>query len=232
MVLTEEGFVFDPTELRLTVADAGEVAALLLRPPNARGLLVLGHGAGAGMRHPFLETLSGEFATAGMATLRYQFPYMQRGHRVPDSSGILTATVRAAVRAAAEAAPELPLLAGGKSLGARMTSLAASRAPLERVRGLVFFGFPLHPPERPGTQRAEHLMQVELPMLFLEGTRDSFADLSLLRPVCEKLGARATLHVVETADHSFHVLKRSGKTDPEILHELARMVVDWAETIG
>jgi predicted alpha/beta-hydrolase family hydrolase len=176
-VLTEEGIVFAPTELRLTVPDAGEVAALLLRPPNARGLLVLAHGAGAGMRHPFLETLSGELATAGMATLRYQFPYMQLGHRVPDSSGILTATVRAAVRAAAEAAPELPLLAGGKSLGARMTSLAASRAPLERARGLVFFGFPLHPPDRAGTQRAEHLMQVELPMLFLEGTRDPFADL-------------------------------------------------------
>ena len=184
------------------------------------------------MRHSFLEALSGELATAGMATLRYQFPYMELGHRVPDASGILTATVRAAVRAAVDAAPDLPLLAGGKSLGARMTSLAASRSPLERARGLVFFGFPLHPPQRPGTQRSEHLMQVKVPMLFLQGTRDPFAELTLLRPVCDKLNGKAMLHVVETADHSFHVLKRSGKKDTEVLRELARTVADWSETMG
>ena len=217
------------SDLRFTVQGAGEVSALFLRPPKARWLLVLAHGAGAGMTHAFLETLAGELAAVGVATLRYQFPYMELRRRVPDAPSVLTATVRAGVRVAMEAAPELPLLAGGKSLGGRMTSLAASEQPLDGVRGLVFFGFPLHPPNQPGTKRADHLARVSVPMLFLQGTRDAFAGLNLLRPICTKLGSRATLHVVETADHSFHVLKASGKTDAEVLRELAQAVAAWAE---
>ena len=219
-------------ELRIQVGErVGEVSALLVRPEEAKWLLVLAHGAGAGMRHAFLETLARELAAAGVATLRYQFPYVEQGHRRPDPPGVLTATVRAAVRTAAEAAPDLPLLAGGKSLGGRMTSLAASEQPLEGVRGIVFFGFPLHPPKRPGTKRAEHLARVTAPMLFLQGTRDTLADVNLLRLVCEQLGPRATLHVIETADHSFRVLKRAGKSDAEVLRELAQTVTGWATTL-
>ena len=218
-------------QLRLEVEGGGEVSALLSRPAKARRLLVLAHGAGAGMSHPFMEKLAGELACVGVATLRYQFPYMEKQRRVPDSPAILTATVVAAVRAAAEAAPVLALLAGGKSMGGRMTSQAAAQRPLDGVRGLVFFGFPLHPPNRPGTKRADHLAKVTVPMLFLQGTRDTLADLSLLRPVCAKLGSRATLHVIEKADHSFHVLKSSGRSDAEVLRELAETVVSWAERI-
>jgi uncharacterized protein len=214
-------------EMRIKAGDAGEVSAVLVRPAKAQRLLVLGHGAGAGMHHPFMEALAGELAAAGVATLRYQFPYMEKRQRVPDRPAVLTATVRAAVHAAAEAAPDLPLLAGGKSLGGRMTSLAASEEPLERVEGLVFFGFPLHPPNQPATKRADHLARVSVPMLFLQGTRDALADLTLLRPICEGLGSRATLDVIETADHSFHVLKRAGKTDADVLRELAQVVARW-----
>jgi len=213
------------------VEGGGEVSALLLRPAKARRLLVLAHGAGAGMCHPFMEKLAGELAGVGVATLRYQFPYMEARRRVPDAPAVLTATVVAAVRAAAEAAPGLPLLAGGKSMGGRMTSQAAAQRPLDGVRGLVFFGFPLHPPNQPGTRRADHLAEVAIPMLFLQGTRDTFADLTLLRPVCTKLGPRATLHLIETADHSFQMLKRSGRSDPEVLRELAEKTASWAEEI-
>jgi predicted alpha/beta-hydrolase family hydrolase len=218
-------------QLRFGVEGGGEVSALLSRPAKARRLLVLAHGAGAGMSHPFMEMLAGELAGVGVATLRYQFPYMEERRRVPDASAVLTATVVAAVRAAAEAAPGLPLLAGGKSMGGRMTSQAAAQHPLDGVRGLVFFGFPLHPPKQQGTKRADHLAKVTIPMLFLQGTRDTFADLKLLRPVCAKLGSRATLHVIETADHSFHVLKSSGRKDAEVLRELAETAVSWAEGI-
>jgi predicted alpha/beta-hydrolase family hydrolase len=214
--------------LRFTVEGAGDVSALLLRPPKARWLLVLSHGAGAGMRHPFLEALAEELARASVATLRYQFPYMEQRRRVPDAPSVLTATVEAAVQAGAKAAPELPLLAGGKSLGGRMTSTAAAEGKLERVRGLVFFGFPLHPPKRPGTKRAEHLNRVKQPMLFLQGTRDDLADLQLLRPICEQLGERAILYVIEGADHSFHVLKKSGKTDEGVMREMAEKAAAWA----
>jgi predicted alpha/beta-hydrolase family hydrolase len=205
-----------------------------LRPANARWLLVLAHGAGAGMNHPFLEKLAIELAGAEVATLRYQFPYMEQGRRVPDPPPVLESVVRAAVRTASETAPDLPILAGGKSMGGRMTSLAAAehRSELEKVRGLVFFGFPLHPPGRPGTKRAEHLAQVRIPMLFLQGTRDPFADLKLLRPICASLDARATLLEFGTADHSFHVLKSSGKTDAQILRELAQSVAAWAQKIS
>ena len=178
-----------------------------------------------------MEKLADELAGVNVATLRYQFPYMEERRRVPDPPAVLTATVVAAVRAAAEVAPDFPLLAGGKSMGGRMTSQAASQQPLEGVRGLVFFGFPLHPPKQPGIKRADHLAKVTIPMLFLQGTRDALADLTLLRPVCAKLGAQATLHVIETADHAFHVLKSSGKTDEQVLRELAETAASWGEAI-
>ncbi len=216
-------------KVRIAVPGNGEVSALLVRPATARWLLVLGHGAGAGMTHPFLERLVGELAAVGVATLRYQFPYMEDRRRVPDKPELLAATVAAAARTAAEAAPKLPLLAGGKSMGGRMASQAAAEGLLAPVKGLVFFGFPLHPPNRPGTKRAEHLGKISLPMLFLQGTRDTLADLTLLRPLCEKLGARTTLHIIPEADHSFHVLKKSGKTDMEVMKELAQTTACWAD---
>jgi predicted alpha/beta-hydrolase family hydrolase len=218
-------------QLRFGVTDGREVSALLWRPPKARRLLVLAHGAGAGMSHAFMEKLAGELASVNVATFRYQFPYMEEQRRVPDTPAMLVATVGAAVRAAAEAAPGIPLLAGGKSMGGRMTSQAAAQHSLDGVRGIVFFGFPLHPPNRPGTKRADHLANVSMPMLFLQGTRDPLADLKLLRPVCTKLGSRATLHVMESADHSFHVLKSSGKNDADVLRELAETTTSWEEQI-
>jgi predicted alpha/beta-hydrolase family hydrolase len=218
-------------KLHFGVEDRGEVSALLCRPTKARWLLVLAHGAGAGMSHSFMEKLADELAGVDVATFRYQFPYMEEQRHVPDAPAVLTATVVAAVRAAAEAAPGLPMLAGGKSLGGRMTSQAAAQGPLEGVRGLVFFGFPLHPPNRPGTKRAEHLAKVTLPMLFLQGTRDALADLTLLRPICAKLGSRATLHIIEKADHSFHMLKSSGRSDAEVVRELADTTLTWGNCV-
>src|SRR6267154_4364211 len=218
-------------QLRFAVGERGEVSALLCRPTKARRLLVLAHGAGAGMSHPFMEKLADELASVQVATLRYQFSYMEERRRVPDPPAVLTATVVAAVRAAADVAHDLPLLAGGKSMGGRMTSQAAAQQPLEGVRGLVFFGFPLHPPNKPGTKRAEHLKQVTVPMMFLQGTRDTLADLTLLKPICKGLGSLATLHIIETADHSFHMLKNSGKTDTHALDELAQTTASWALSI-
>ena len=218
-------------ELRIDLPDGDEMSALFDRPATPRSLLVLAHGAGAGMAHPFLEALSGELNSAGIATLRYQFPYMEKRRKVPDKPAVLTAAVRAVVDKAKELAPTLPLFAGGKSMGGRMTSTATSEHPLEGVKGLVFFGFPLHPPNRPGTKRAGHLSRVTVPMLFLQGTRDAFADLQLLRPICAQLGSRATLEVVEGADHSFHVLKTSGKNDAEVLHDLAGCVAAWTSQV-
>jgi predicted alpha/beta-hydrolase family hydrolase len=218
--------------IHFAVPDAGEVSAILLRPQNAESLLVLAHGAGAGMNHPFMTALANELAAQRIATFRYQFPYMEQRRRVPDRPPVLTAAVKAAVRAASEAAPDLPLFAGGKSLGGRMTSLAAAAENgLDKVRGLVFFGFPLHPPNQPATKRAEHLPKVRVRMLFLQGTRDALANLELLRPICAALGARATLQVIDTADHSFHVLKSSGKTDADVLSELARTVATWTKKV-
>src|SRR5437763_1996804 len=213
----------------ITVADGeARVSGLLLRPPGASQLYVLAHGAGAGMRHPFLETIARALAERDVATLRYQFPYMERRASRPDPPALAAAAVRAAVAEAARLAPGLPLVAGGKSLGGRMTSTAQAEEPLPGVRGLVFLGFPLHPPGRPGDARAEHLARVQIPMLFLQGTRDDFADLKLLTPLVQRLGARATLHLVEGGDHSFHVLKRSGRTDAEVLEVLAAAVEQWA----
>src|SRR6266404_3241454 len=218
--------------LRFAVEGAGEVSAILIRPAAARRLLVLAHGAGAGMTHPFLEKLARELGEAGVATFRYQFPYMEQRRRAPDSPSVAMAAVASAVRAAAKAAAGLPLLAGGKSFGGRMSSQAASQGLLEGVRGLVFFGFPLHPPNKPSTKRAEHLEKVKIPMLFLQGTRDTLADLKLMKPLCSSLGSRAELHVIETADHSFHVLKSTGRSDAEVLHELAQTTESWAQRVG
>jgi predicted alpha/beta-hydrolase family hydrolase len=221
----------DGERSRFAVPGAGEVSAILVRPAKTRWLLVLAHGAGAGMTHPFLEKLAGELAEAGVASFRYQFPYMEERRRVPDSPAVAAATVAAAVRAAAGAAPGLLLLAGGKSFGGRMSSQAASQQLLDGVRGLVFFGFPLHPPNKPGTKRAEHLAKVQVPMLFLQGTRDTLGDLKLLQPICKDLGRLATLHVIETADHSFHLLKSSGKSDADVLREMAQKTASWAENL-
>jgi predicted alpha/beta-hydrolase family hydrolase len=200
---------------------------LLVRPPNAHRMLTLAHGAGAGMRHPFMEKLAAELASVGVATLRYEFPYMEQRKSRQDAAPVLHERVAAAAEVARQAAPELPLLAGGKSFGGRMTSQAAAEGVLLGVKGIVFFGFPLHPPNRPGTSRADHLAKVTVPMLFLQGTRDEFAPLDLLRPIGESLGSRATLHVIDGADHGFHVLKRSGRTDDEVLRELAQTVASW-----
>ena len=209
----------------------GDVSGLLLRPADARLLYVLAHGAGAGMRHPFLESLAQRLADRSVATLRYQFPYMERRASRPDPPAVAAATVRAAVEEAARVAPGLPLVAGGKSFGGRMTSTAQAEDPLSGVRGLVFLSFPLHPPGRPGDKRAEHLAQVRIPMLFLQGDRDEFADLNLLKPVVKRLGAGATLYLVEGGDHSFHVLKRSGRTDADVMTELVQAIVDWSRQL-
>jgi predicted alpha/beta-hydrolase family hydrolase len=215
-------------KLRFEVTASGEVSALLLRPAEAKWMLALAHGAGAGMSHPFMSALAEELGRVGVATLRYQFPYMEARRRKPDAPNVAVAAVAAAVKAAEQAAAGLPLLAGGKSFGGRMTSTAAAELRLETVRGIVFFGFPLHPPNRPATKRGAHLSQVKQSMLFLQGTRDELADLELLRPICAKLGSRAQLHEIEDADHSFHVLKRSTRTAEGILRELAETTSAWA----
>ena len=210
----------------------GSVPGIMLRPPDAWLLYVLAHGAGAGMRHRFMEAIAEALAARGIATLRYEFPSMAAGGRRPDPPPVLQATVRAAVAAAARLGPDLPLVAGGKSLGGRMTSGAQAREPLAGVRGLVFLGFPLHPPKQPGVSRAEHLAGVHIPMLFLQGTRDDLADLALITGVCRDFGPRATLHVVEGANHAFEVLKRSGRTDEEVREELVRTIEDWCRALA
>ena len=215
-----------PDEPLTLMVGSRTVSGLLCRPTGARALLVLGHGAGAGMRHHFMADVSAALADRAVATLRYQFPYMEEGRGRPDPPGLLQATVRAACETADRLAPELPRFAGGKSLGGRMTSSAQAEVPLPGVRGLVFFGFPLHPPKRPGTSRAEHLGRIAIPMLFLQGTRDDLADLDLIRGVLAPLPT-ATLHVVDGANHSFEVLKRSGRTAAMVLAELADTVVAW-----
>lgn len=220
------------SELRINVGErVGEVSGLLLRPDDPRLVYVLAHGAGAGMRHPFLESIAQRLAERSIATLRYQFPYMEQRARRPDPPAVAAATVRAAVIEAARVAPGLPLVAGGKSFGGRMTSTAQAEEPLPGVRGLVFLGFPLHPPGRPGDQRAEHLARVQIPMLFLQGDRDEFADWKLLKPVVKRLGGLATLHLVEGGDHSFKVLKRSGKTDADVMGEVVEAIAEWTTAI-
>ena len=220
-----------PRKFKFPAGDkAGDVSALFLRPDNARALLVLAHGAGAGMRHKFMEAVAHKLAALGVATLRYQFPYMEKSVKRPDSESMLTGTVRAAVAAARKHAGDLPIFAGGKSMGGRMTSLAAAKEPLDGVRGLVFFGFPLHAPGRNSAERGKHLEDIEVPLLFLQGTRDAFADLKLLKPLCSRLGKKAELFVVDGGDHSFHMLKSSGRSDDEVLEEVAAKVAGWIDS--
>lgn len=218
-----------PETLKFTATpEQGRVSALFLRPQRAIAQLVLAHGAGTDMRHSFMEDLSQALAAKQIATFRYNFPYKEKGGGGgPNGKGVLTATVRSAAETAARTAPDLPLFLGGKSLGGRMTSLASSEAPLPKVKGLVFFGFPLHPAGKPATARAEHLSHVDIPMLFLQGPRDTLATPNLLGPVIKRLGKRATLHMVEGADHGFKVLKRSGRTESEVIQELAEAAANW-----
>jgi len=220
------------SERRLQVSKGVDVSALLVSPARPDALYVLAHGAGAGMRHAFMETMAARLAARGVATLRYQFPYVENGSRRIDPEPLLLDTVRAAVAMGREAAGGVTLIAGGKSMGGRMSSRAAAASPLEDVAGLAFLGFPLHPAGQPGISRAEHLAKVSVPLLFLQGTRDTLAELPLLRPVVDKLGARATLHIVEHADHMFHVLKKSGRTDEQVLDELADTVAAWSGKLG
>lgn len=222
-----------PLEIEFQVkGTTAQVSGLLARPTDAWMLCVVAHGAGAGMRHTFLESIAKSLAAEGVATFRYQFPYMEVGRRRPDPPHLLEATVRSAVETAAESAPGLPIIAGGKSLGGRMTSQAAASAPLAGVKGLAFLGFPLHAPGNPGDSRAEHLYTVRLPMLFLQGTRDSFAHRDLLRPLCERLGSWARLHLVEGGDHSFKVPKRSGRDQPQVIAELVDAIASWGRAVA
>jgi len=193
---------------------------------------VLAHGAGAGMTHPFMTAVSEGLSRRDIATLRYQFPYMERGGRRPDPPALAQRAVRAAVDEAGRILPGFPLLAGGKSFGARMTSQAQSVAPLPGVQGLVFLGFPLHPPKKPSTKRADHLASVQVPMLFLQGTRDDLADLALLRPIVQNHKDRATLRIIDDADHSFHVRVKSGRTDLETMEELLDAIDEWADQLA
>ena len=204
------------------------VSALLQPPSNARVLYVLGHGAGAGMAHAFMTDLANALEARQIGTLRYQFPYMESGSKRPDPPALCHATVRAAVEEARKQAPGVKLIAGGRSFGGRMTSQAQAAKPLHDVSGLAFVGFPLHPAKKPSAERATHLSEVNIPMLFLQGTRDELAYLSLLEPIVEKLGTRATLKRIEGADHSFHVLARSGRNDKQVMDELADTIASWA----
>jgi uncharacterized protein len=213
--------------LKLDIANTASVSALLLRPDNARGCFVFAHGAGAGMSHPFMKTVAAGLAERGIATLRYQFPYMEKGSSRPDAPAVAHAAVRAAVAEAARRCPGLPLIAGGKSFGGRMTSQAQAIAPLPRVRGLAFLGFPLHPPGKPSTSRTTHLSDIKIPMLFLQGTRDDFAEMTLLEPVVKGLGGLASLHAVKEGDHSLHVPARSGRNDREVMNEVLDALSTW-----
>ncbi|HSE11035.1 MAG TPA: alpha/beta family hydrolase [Rudaea sp.] len=219
-----------PLPVTIAVDDAQSVSALLQAPRDARACCVLAHGAGAGMAHPFMAAVANELAARGIATLRYQFPYMDRGSRRPDAPKVAHATVRAAVAEAACRLPGVALVAGGKSFGGRMTSQAQASAPLPGVRGLVFLGFPLHPAGAPSSERAKHLFDVKVPMLFLQGARDELAELALIEGIAEQLGARATLKLFADADHSFHVPKRSGRTDASVLKELSDLSGNWIGT--
>ena len=224
---------YEPIESKfIATEEKGEVSSLLICPESANWLLVLGHGASTNMRHATLQTIAERLGDVGIATFRYQFPYMERGGGGRESQAVALETVRSAVRAAHAAASGLSLLVGGHSYSGRMSSLAAAESPLEDVSGLVFFAFPLHPAGRLETDRAEHLKDVTVPMFFLSGTRDKLADMALLSPVSEKLGDKATLHLLDTADHGFKVLKRSRKSTEDVFVEMARAVKDWAEGLN
>ncbi|HEY8851068.1 MAG TPA: alpha/beta family hydrolase [Gemmatimonadaceae bacterium] len=214
----------------MTVDGARRVSGLLQVPNAARACYVLAHGAGAGMSHPFMAAIANGLAERGIATLRYQFPYMEQGAKRPDAPKVAHSTVRAAVAEAARLVPELALIAGGKSFGGRMTSQAQAASPLPGVRGLVFLGFPLHPAGRPSDERGHHLLEVEIPMLFLQGSHDALADTKLVQALIKRLGTRATLKLFQDADHSFHVPARTGRQDSEVRAEMLDTLVGWIET--
>jgi predicted alpha/beta-hydrolase family hydrolase len=218
----------DTQAIDLDVEGAGRVSALLLAPASARACYVLAHGAGAGMTHAFMAAVAAELVARDIATLRYQFPYMEQKRKQVDRPQVAHAAVRAAVAEARRRLPSLPLIAGGKSFGGRMTSQAQAAAPMDGVRGLAFLGFPLHPPGRPSQERAAHLSEVTVPMLFLQGTRDEFGELDQLEPVCEALGERAMLKLFADADHSFHVLARTGRKDADVRAEVLDALAAWA----
>ena len=218
--------------LRIAVSPSEAVSALLVQPSQPRACYVFAHGAGAGMTHASMEAIAAGLAERGIASLRYQFPYMEKGSKRPDPPALAHAAVRAAVAEAARCYPALPLIAGGKSFGGRMTSQAQAAAPLPGVRGLAFLGFPLHPAGKPSSDRAKHLTDVKIPMLFLQGTRDALAELSLLRPAVKGLGSRATLHLLEAADHSFHVLKSSGRNDRAVMDEALDAFAAWVDEVA
>lgn len=221
----------DPQQLEIAIGNAGSVSALLIRPAQARACFVFAHGAGAGMTHPFMEAAARGLGERGVATLRYQFPYMEKGSKRPDSPATAQAAVRAAVAEGARSCAGLRLIAGGKSFGGRMTSQAQASAPLDGVDGLAFLGFPLHPAGKPSDDRAWHLADIKIPMLFMQGTRDNLAELKLLESVIERLGPSASLRLVEAADHSFHVPARSGRNDREVLGEILDAFAGWIESI-
>ncbi len=220
-----------PQPATISVDDTHRIPGLLQTPPEASACYVMAHGAGAGMKHPFMQAMADVLAGDGIATLRYQFPYMERGSKRPDAPRLAHATVRAAVAEASRLLPELALVAGGKSFGGRMTSQAQAASPLPGIRGLVFLGFPLHPAGKPSNERGAHLYDVEVPMLFLQGTRDELADLPLLQTLVAKLGERATLKLFEDSDHSFHVPARTGRKDPEIMAQMSAASVDWIRRV-
>lgn len=219
----------DAKSVSITADGADPLSGLLQAPPRARACYVLAHGAGAGMAHPFMAAIAAGLAERNIATLRYQFPYMEHGGKRPDPPRLAHAAVRAAVAEAARLLPKLPLVAGGKSFGGRMTSQAQAAAPLPHVRGLAFLGFPLHPAGRPSQERGKHLFDVHVPMLFLQGTRDTLAMLDQLEPLCKALGTRATLRLFQNADHSFHVPARSGRTDSEVRNDLLDALATWID---
>lgn len=216
----------------IAIAETQAVSGLLQVPRDARAVYVLAHGVGAGMTHAFMTAMADGLAERGVATLRFQFLYMEQGGKRPDPPKLAHAAVRAAVAEAARRLPDLPLFAGGRSFGGRMTSQAQAAAPLPGVRGLIFLGFPLHPAGKPANERAQHLFDVRLPMLFLQGTRDELADLSLLEPLCRDLGARATLKLFPDADHSFHVPARTGRKDAEVRVEILDAAAEWTKRIA
>jgi len=219
-------------ELKLDIERIGMVSAILVRPKDARACYVLAHGAGADMRHSFMEKVAEGLANRGIATFRFNFPYMEKKLGRPDQPAVAHAAIRAAVAEAARLCPGVTLVAGGKSFGGRMTSQAQSKAPLPDVKGLAFLGFPLHADKKPSTERAEHLAAIAIPMLFLQGTRDGLADLGLLKPVIDALGPKATLHEVEGGDHSFAVLKKSGRTNDEALTEVLDALAAWIDGVA
>ena len=219
-----------PLPVTIAIDDTQQVSALLQVPPDALACYVLAHGAGAGMTHPFMTGVANELSARGIATLRYQFPYMEKRSKRPDSPKVAQATVRAAVAEASRQLPGLPLIAGGKSFGGRMTSQAQAASPLQGVRGLAFLGFPLHPAGAPSSDRAKHLFDVQVSMLFLQGTRDELAHLPLIESLASELKGRATLELITDADHSFHVPKRSGRTDAQVIAGLADTLANWVAT--